>query len=215
VPNPRLSLVDRERRRLHLKIGEELRQGRLNAGLTQATVATALGCSTATVSRVEAARTGQLSIDRVLRHAAMVGLVVRVGLYPVGHAVRDARQLRLEQRYRSEISSQWGWRSEVGLPIPGDLRAVDAVLTGSAIRIAHEFISSLGDVQAQLRAALLKQRDGGFERLIIVIAGTHANRRALALARDAIGAYFPVSPRIALSALREFRDPGGNAIVLL
>jgi hypothetical protein len=128
---------------------------------------------------------------------------------------RDARQLRLEQRYRTEISSEWRWQSEVGLPIAGDLRAVDVLLSGLGLRIAHEFITSLGDVQAQLRAALLKQRDGGFERLVIVIADTHANRRRLSLARDAISGSFPIPARPALRALREHRDPGGNAIVLV
>jgi hypothetical protein len=167
------------------------------------------------VSRVEAGRLAHLTFERAMRHAAVVGLVARVGMYPAGRAVRDQRQLTLEARYRAEIASDWAWRVEVGLPIAGDLRAVDVELKRPGCRIANELIVRLADVQAQFRAALLKQRDGGHDRLIVVVADTHANRAALRLAWDAVSRSFPITARAALAALRQGRDPGGNAIILL
>src|SRR3954469_435803 len=108
MPNPRLRMVDRDLRRVLLTVGDELRRARLYAGLSQASVAAALGCSGATVSRVEAGRLGPLTFERAMRHAAAAGLVAPVDMYPAGRAVRDERQLKLEARYRGEIASDWG-----------------------------------------------------------------------------------------------------------
>ncbi len=186
VPSPRLRTVDRELRRTLLTVGDELRRARVNAGLSQVSVARALNRSASTVSRVESGRARQLTMETLLRQAAVVGLVARVALYPAGRAVRDARQLGLEQRFRSAISAAWACGAEVPLPILGDLRAVDLVISRPGCRIAVEVITRLGDVQAQLRAALLKQRDGG-------IRSTHHHRRR--------NAREPASPRA-----REGRD---------
>jgi transcriptional regulator with XRE-family HTH domain len=215
VPSPKIRTVDRELRRTLLTVGDELRRARINAGLSQVSVARALERSPSTVSRVEAGRVRQLTLETVMRHAAVVGLAARVAVYPAGRVVRDGRQLVLERRLRVLVSAAWSWQTEVPLPIAGDLRAVDVVIRVAGCRIAVEVITRLGDVQAQLRAALLKQRDGGFDRLVIVIAEAHANRRVLALAKDVIAGSFPISSRAALAALRDGRDPGGNAVVVL
>lgn len=129
VPSPRLRTVDRELRRTLLTVGDELRRARVNAGLSQVSVARALNRSASTVSRVESGRARQLTMETLLRQAAVVGLVARVALYPAGRAVRDARQLGLEQRFRSAISAAWACGAEVPLPILGDLRAVDLVIS--------------------------------------------------------------------------------------
>ena len=124
------------------------------------------------------------------------------------HVNRELRQLLLT--IGDELR-----RIEIGLPIAGDLRAVDVELKRPGCRIANELIVRLGDVQAQLRGALLKLRDGGYDRLIVVVADTHANRAALRLAWDAVSGSFPITSRAALAALRQGHDPGGNAIILL
>jgi transcriptional regulator with XRE-family HTH domain len=215
VPDPRLRLVDRVLRRLLLTVGDELRRARLNAGLSQRVVARALACSAATVSRVERGLVRGLTLERLLRHAAVVGLVGRVGLYPAGTPVRDAAQLRLLDDLKRQLPAAWRWRTEVPLGIPGDLRAADAVAFGPGCRIQIEAITRLGDIQAQFRAVLLKQRDGGFDRLIVVVRGTAANRRALRLAGTSLEGTFPLATREAIRALRSGADPGANAIVVL
>jgi hypothetical protein len=156
-----------------------------------------------------------LELQHVLAHAAVVGLVPRIGLFPAGRAVRDAAQLKLLETFRSRIAATWRWGTEVPIPIPGDLRAWDALMSKTACRIGVEAITKLGDVQAQSRAALLKGRDSGVDRVILLIRDTDANRRALAAAFDVLKGSFPRGTRETLRALAAGEDPGGNAIVIL
>jgi transcriptional regulator with XRE-family HTH domain len=215
MPTSRLNLVDRELRRTLLAIGDELRRARLNAGLSQAVVAAALDCSATTISRVEQGLVRQLAVRRVLAHGAAVGLVLRVGLYPAGRAVRDAAQLRLLDTFRARLASVWRWQMEVPMPIPGDLRAWDALLSKVGCRIGVEAISRLGDVQAQCRAALLKAHDSGVDRVILPIRDTDANRRALHAASDVIVGSFPLGTKQVMRALSAGIDPGADGIVIL
>jgi len=70
------------------------------------------------------------------------------------------------------------------------------------------------DAQAVGRRINLKQRDGELDHVILLVAGTRANRRALAVASGLFTA-FPISQRDCLRALREGRDPGGSSIIVL
>lgn len=101
------------------------------------------------------------------------------------------------------------------MPVASDLRAVDVLLTNASARIAVEVITRLADLQAQIRAVQLKARDVGATRLILVIAGTHANRRALADARGTLVASFELDSRRLLAQLTAGRDPGRDGIILL
>jgi len=99
--------------------------------------------------------------------------------------------------------------------LPGDRRAFDLWLAADRITIAIEVFTKVRDVQAQIRAAHLKWRDSNRTRLIVVVAESHANRTALRAVADLIASDFPISPRAALAALTDARDPGGNAIVVV
>src|SRR5262249_16423991 len=79
-------------------------------------------------------------------------------------------------------SSGLRWRTEVPLPIEGDLRAWDAMITGPRWRVAVEAETVIEDVQALERKLSRKQRDGGIDHVMILIADTHRNRRAVAAA---------------------------------
>jgi transcriptional regulator with XRE-family HTH domain len=208
-------MVDRELRRTLITVGDELRRARLNGGVSQAAVAAALDCSATTISRVEQGRVRGLAVRHVLACAAAVGLVLRVGLYPAGHAVRDASQLRLLDAFRPRLSSAWRWQTEVPMPIRGDLRAWDAVLSKIGCRIGVEAISRVGDVQAQSRAALLKARDSGVDRVILLVRDTDANRRTLHAAGDVLVGSFPLGTKQVMRALSAGIDPGANGIVIL
>jgi hypothetical protein len=101
------------------------------------------------------------------------------------------------------------------MPLAGDLRAVDVLLRAGELTIAVEVITRLRDLQAQLRAATEKTRDVGAARLVLVVAATHANRRALAEARPALVGAFDLDARAVLAALHAGRDPGRDAVILL
>lgn len=148
------------------------------------------------------------------RHAAAVGLRARIRLYPGDGPLRDAGQVALIRRFRERIGQVGRWAFEVPIPLPGDQRALDAVLTVAGGGIGLEFYTRLADAQAQLRSAHLKQRDAGLDRMIIVVKATHANRRALREAGPAIADTFPATTRRLLAALAAGEMPPTNGVIL-
>ena len=195
-------------------LADELREARISLGLSQRQVAVALGVSRSRVSRVERRRLESWRIDYLARHAAVVGLKPSIKLYPVGGGLRDAAQARWIARFVERVGRAWRVRLDVPMPLPGDLRAVDVLLEGSC-RIAVEVVTRLRDLQAVLRASQLKQRDIGADRLIIVVSGTHANRRALAEARSTLIQAFDLDTQRTLACLARGEDPGRDAIIVL
>ena len=68
---------------------------------------------------------------------------------------------------------------------------------------------------APSRAVHLKARDLGIGRVVIVLAESASNRRALAEAADVIAADVPHGTRAVLRALLAGRDPAAHGIVVL
>jgi transcriptional regulator with XRE-family HTH domain len=202
-------------RRLQAEMGAELRNARLSCGLRQRDVGRAIGASYGRVSRVERGAVGDLGIADLARHGAAVGLKLHARFYPTGGGLRDAAQLDLLRRLRGRIGGRWSWQLEAPLDLPGDLRAFDALLSNGQMTIAVEAITRLHDVQTQLRAATLKQRDGRVDRLVLLVRATHHNRRALATTAEVLATTFPLTTRATLAALEAGQDPGENGIVLL
>lgn len=146
---------------------------------------------------------------------AAAGVKVWVGTFPAERAIFDAPQLDLLRRFRARVGEAWTWSFEVVLPIAGDRRAADAVLRRGPTTVMVEAFTRISDAQAQLRAVHVKARDLGVERVVVVVAATRVNRRALAVAAGVLAADFPLSTRRTLVALRAGRDPGANGVVLL
>jgi hypothetical protein len=101
------------------------------------------------------------------------------------------------------------------MPIVGDLRAWDCVLERPGRRIGIDAETRLRDFQAVDRRVMLKLRDSGMDRAIVLLPSTRANREALRSVERVSLANYPVSSRAALRSLREGVDPGGNAIIVL
>ena len=200
--------------RAFASITDDLREARIGLGLTQADVARVLGVSRSRVCRIERGRATNLTLDYLSRHAAVVGLRASVKLYPIGGGLRDAAQARYIARFVQRVGRLWRVRLDVPIPLPGDLRGIDVLLEGACV-ICVEVVTRLRDLQAVLRASQLKQRDIGAARLIIVVAATHANRRALAEARPTLLATFDLDTQHVLAKLAAGQDPGRNAIILL
>jgi transcriptional regulator with XRE-family HTH domain len=214
----RSSLLDdanRWWRRMELEIGDQLRTARHLLGLTQQQVANALGISQSDVSRRERGRAPRLTGQALARHAAAVGLKASIKLWPVGGGVRDEAQARHVARFLARVGAAWKVLLEAPIPIAGDLRAVDILLSAGPTRIAVEVITRLADLQAQVRAAQLKARDIRATRLVIVVAGTHANREALRAVRSTLVNSFELDARRVLNELAAGRDPGRDAIITL
>ena len=214
----RVRLIEEARRRasrVRVDLGREIRAARLAAGLRMRDVGHAMGRSASWVSRAERGLLVRVSYVELSVLAAAVGLKMWTTTFPSERLLRDAPQLRLLQRFRARIGEGWRWTFEVVLPDRLDQRAADAVIRNPSGAVMIEAFTRLADAQSQLRAVHLKARDLGVGRVVIVLAESAANRRALAEAADVIAADFPLGTRAVLRALSEGRDPGTNGIVVL
>jgi transcriptional regulator with XRE-family HTH domain len=196
------------------RLGEELRIARLGAGLSQRALGRVIGRSHSTIGRIERAVVANLSIDLVAVLASVLGLDLRVALFPDGSPVRDVAHLALLERLHRRLGAGLRWRVEVPIPIAGDRRAADGMVDSDTFDAIVEAETRIGDVQALIRRIDLKQRDMGARRVILLLADTRHNRAVLANVPE-LKRRFPVSTRGALAALSRGLDPGGDAIVLL
>jgi hypothetical protein len=60
-----------------------------------------------------------------------------------------------------------------------------------------------------------RERDGGADRVLLVLSASAHNRRVLAELIEALGFEFATSPRVVLGALRAGRPIPGSAVILL
>jgi transcriptional regulator with XRE-family HTH domain len=210
--------LDRGRRRARAAltlVGEELREGRLAAALTQRGVGDAVGISHAEVSRIERGLSIRVPYETLVIMGAVLGLDIPLRAFPAGEPIRDTAQLGLLARLRVLLPRTLGWRTEVPLNIPGDRRAWDAVIDGLGWRLPVDAESRLRDVQALSRRIALKRRDDKSEVVILLVSDTRHNRHVLRLAGPDLAAAFPTPSRTALAALSGGERPPGSAIVLL
>lgn len=204
----------RHAERLSAALASELREARLAAGVSQRHVAQVTGLSQSRISRTERSSRRVLTIAELAVHAEALGLRLHVRTYPTGSPVRDAAQLALLKRFRSRVDERFTWRSEVPVGGQGDLRAWD-VLLDCETPIAVDAETRLRDIQALQRRLELKWRDSRVPRLVLLVAGTHHNRRVIREHRAALLSTLPLDTADVLRALCAGEAPSKNGIVLL
>lgn len=198
-----------------IRTGIELRQARIAAGLTRKSVAAATGTSRSAVERLELGALRNVSLERLAAVADAVGVEVSLKLYPTGAPLRDAPQQRLLGRFRTRLHPSLGWRTEVGLPNDGDLRAWDAVIRNGPDWVPVEAETRLSDLQALERRLNLKLRDGRASRVMLLVAESRTNRAVIGGAPEAWRAAFPIGTRAALAALGRGELPAASALIVL
>lgn len=200
------------------RLCRELSDARRAAGLSMADVAKAVGVSVDTIRRLERGEPGTCTIDLIARVAEVVGLQLAASLHPNGDAVRDRGQLALLDRFRTRLGPKARLRTEVPIPIAGDLRSADAVLDvmgdDGPEDVLIEAETHLDDVQLVERRGAAKQRDLGAKRLVLLVADTRHNREVVRQHPE-LRERFPIGARRALAALAAGDDPGGDALVVL
>ncbi|HJP87948.1 MAG TPA: helix-turn-helix transcriptional regulator [Candidatus Limnocylindrales bacterium] len=200
------------------KLARELADARRAAGLSIREVARRVGVSPDTILRLERGEDGAFAIDLVARVGEVLGLQLAASLHPHGDPVRDRGQLALIDRLRKRLGSDARLRTEVPIPITGDLRSGDAVLTVKAADgpadLLIEAETHLDDIQLVERKSAAKQRDLGAGRLILLVADTRRNREVIARLPE-LRQRFPISQRRGLAALVKGEDPGGDCVILL
>jgi transcriptional regulator with XRE-family HTH domain len=195
------------------RLRADLDRARRGAGLSVADVGRACGLSRSGVSRALGGHR-PTQLREYASIGAAVGLDVRIRAYRAGDPLRDAGQQRLLERLRRRIPPSLRWRTEVALPGDGDLRAWDAVISGPGWVLPVEAETVIDDVQALERRLGRKQRDSGADHVLLLVAETRRNRRALAAVTASLEG-FSRDTRAVLRALRDGRSPGTSAIILL
>ena len=209
--------ADRGRRdatRLSGELGLELREARLAAGVSHGDVGKAAGLSHAAVSRIERGASPYVPLRSLATVASVLGLRLSVRAYPAGLPLRDAAQVALLERFRGLLHPSLIWRTEVPLPIEGDLRAWDASVGGPGWVAYVDAETRIRDAQALERRIAIKRRDTRTDRVIVLLADTRTNRMILrSVGSPLVEGAVPGS--LILAALRGGRDPGASGLVLL
>lgn len=203
-----------------IRLGAEFRLARRGVGLSLAAVGIEVGLSRSHVARIERAQVPNVGTQHLVRIGAVLGLDVRVRAYPGGDPLRDAGQVRLGIRFRGRVHQAVRIRSERLLPDVGDGRAWDQWLdrwpAGSdPSGMPAELETRIGDYQALMRRLHRKMRDGGVDSVLLIVADTPGNRRAVDAAGPQVAADFPVSARMALASLAAGERPPGSALIFV
>lgn len=206
-------------RQLAIWFGRELRLARLNAGLTQAQLASLAGVSQQVVSMVECGDP-DVSLDVRCRIAAACGHELGWRLHPVSSvSLRDSGQLSIAQAIVT--AAHQTWTSQLEVPVaPGDLRAADLLL-GLPDELDHVEIERIfTDWQAQTRSAQVKREiiangESRPTRLIIAVPDTRLSRERLAAIAPLLQRTFPVPSREIWHAIRRGHPVGGDGILFV
>jgi len=210
--------ADRGRRRAIgaiRRLGEEHRRARVGAGPSLRAVGRATHTSHQQIARFERAEITNISIEDVGAWCAVVGLDLVIRAYPGGDAIRDAGQQRLLSRFRARLAPTVRWRTEVPLGLEGELRAWDAVVEASGWTLHVEAETVVDDVQAVERRLALKSFDGGAQRVLLLLADTPRNRRAVTAAQASFGTYVQGTRRILRSLAEPTRSPPPRSLLFL
>jgi transcriptional regulator with XRE-family HTH domain len=208
------SLGSARSRQLRQRAADDVRTARLEAGLSRRELSARVGIDRRWLARMERADPAALTIDSIARVAPALGLTAAIGLFPDGSPVRDRAHLDLLRRFVSRIPQGLPVRFEVPVPIAGDRRSGDAVISVANEAILVEAETQLYDIQAIERRAGAKARDLGIERVILLVADTVHNRRVIREVAP-LRLAFPVSTRAALARLRSGEPPPANALVVV
>ena len=184
------------------------------AAISQDRLGAAAGLSGSEVGRIERGEAPYLSIAASVRMLRVVGLDLWLKTYPFGPPLRDVAHTALIDRLINRLPGTLGWKREWPLPVPGDHRAVDLVLTGLPATTGVEVETRLIDEQALLRDIHSKQRDAGLDRMYLLLLRSRSNMTALKGATGLTRA-FPLRTRTVLAALRNGRDAGADGIIVL
>jgi transcriptional regulator with XRE-family HTH domain len=197
------------------RAGREIRIARTDRALSLATVGQAAGLSIGQISKIERGLVAKVSVRDLARLHAVVGLELSLKSYPSGQPIRDAAHVALLRDFRARLHRSLRWAVEVPLPIPGDRRSWDALISGDGWTYGVEAETAPRDAQAMLRRMNLKERDGQVDGVLIVLRRTVQTRRFVGEAGALLGEMFRVDGGRALELLHAGVDPGGSAVIVI
>lgn len=215
-PDRRLDRARRRTREILVESGRDVLQLREAAGISQRAAGGAVGMSGSQYGRIERAEVRSLSVEQLVRAASAVGGRLSCRIYPEGDPLRDTPQVRLLGRFAHRVHALVPMRTEVPIPIPGDLRAWDAVVVVEGTRVAIEAETRIRDGQATWRRITAKLRDDpSIAVVLLLVAESRRNREAIASVRELLRVDLPLDTRAILAALGKGEAPSAGGIVFL
>jgi hypothetical protein len=156
-----------------------------------------------------------VSVTDLSAVASVLGLELTVGLYPTGEPLRDKGHQALIARLRAILSPAFRVMAEAPLPTLGDRRAWDLLLRLPQQLIGVEAETRIRDMQRLVRHMHERERDGGVDVVVLLLAASRTNRALVDELRLALGQQYGTSPRSILAALRAGQSLPGTGVVLL
>lgn len=210
-----IAIARRRALRVTREFGESLRELRQARGLSRRALVEGLPLSVSKLARWETSQPPYPDLFEAALVARLLGHDLAARLYPAGDTLRDEAHLRVETRFLSLVAEHVPRTLEAVIPGPGDRRAWDVLLLLGGVRVGVAVETRLRDVQALLRREQAKMRDGGVDRLLLVLLDSSTNRRAVRVAGEVLRVALPLDGRTLLPALRHGRDPGGNGLLFV
>ena len=212
----RLERGRRKGRTLAARLMSELLTTRQTLNVSQRSLSSELGYSQTTLVRQERlADIDQLSFVEVAAIASLLGLELAASLHPVGDPIRDRGHQALLSRFRGVLAPGIRAVAEAPLPKPGDRRTWDLAIRIATQRVGIEAETRVRDAQWLTRRIRERERDGGMDEVLLVLAETAVNRRLLPDILEALGPRFATSPRLILKALRVGQPIPGSGVLLV
>lgn len=210
--------AERGRRRGEQLVGRllnELRTARIAADVSQKAIAATLGWSQTEYWRFENRHTVITSVVDIAAAASVLGLEFAAGLHQLGESIRDKGHQALIARFRAQLSGAFKVLAEVPLPMPGDRRSWDLLLRLPTQLIGVEAETRIRDMQRLVRHVHQRERDGGVDAIVVLLAATRTNRELVDVLRVALGPTYATSPRQLLWSLRSGQPLSGSGVVLI
>ena len=208
---------DRRGRRARGGFAEEVRERRIELGLSQRIVAAAARLSRPRYTKIEGATVHTLTIDEAARISSVLGLDLSVRVYPGGDPLRDGASAARLHALGSRVARPLHFRTEVPLPAHPDhraRRAWDAEVRGAGARTTFELEMRIRDAQAIERRIALKLRDDPPDHFVLMVAATRHNRQVLANHPQFFADLPRLRPSTVLRALDAGRHPP-SALILV
>jgi transcriptional regulator with XRE-family HTH domain len=212
---------DRQLRRTSQRFGEEIRDIRLRAGLSQAALARAIGVARSVICRLEQGDPA-VAVRIRARAAAALGGDFRVAVYPGGAPlIHDAAHARLVEALLRRCDPRWRVTVEAPVPGPGH-RSTDVRLDSRSDVVLMEIETHIRALEAIIREGAGKREAFAAElpdrriQTVIVLPPTRHHRALVASHPWIVAAAFPASSEALVAALADAGSPWpGDGILWL
>jgi len=190
---------DRQLRRTCIRFGEEIREIRLRAGISQAALARAIGVARSVICRMEQ---GDPNVSARIRSRAVaaLGADFRIAVFPSGAPlIHDAAHARIVESVLRQCHPSW--RRTIEAPVPGPSRR------STDIRLDRGEDVVLMEVETHVRALEAIIREGSEKRsafagaddrrqwihVVLVLPPTRHHRSLVRAHPAIVAAAFPAS----------------------